>query len=139
MTRAGKKVTWNDIEYPTIKAAAIANNLTYAQMKMRISVGFDGDATLYMGKRSEAIPFSWDGVAYKSITAAAKALNINYDTLYKYYRKGFTGTEDVTRYHKRSEKKSLLQKKQWRLERLEERYEKLGQTIADLRKEIENA
>lgn len=140
MTRAGKKVTWNGVEYPTLIAAAAANNLTVRQLWLRLDYGFEKDSEVYCSPlEPEKLPTTWEGVEYESVAAAARATGINYKTLYKYRQSKMTSQAEVDAYHKKLEAAKKREKLLWRLKKLQESQASIERQISEVLEEIENA
>lgn len=82
---------WNGIEYPSIKAAAQANNIDYRLMQQRIANGYTSDGDMKGSEKS----CTWNGILYPSITKAAQAIGIRLDTLQRRLERGQTRDADM--------------------------------------------
>lgn len=86
--------TWNGIHYPSVSAAAKANNIGRHTMLYRLKCGYTCDEDM-PGQGVEPKPCIWNGIEYKSIAAAAIANNISrYGMLYRIQR-GYTSDSEL--------------------------------------------
>lgn len=90
----GISCTWNGDDYPSISAAARANNLNVCTLTHWLKLGFTCDAEVkfapYNAKQCE-----WNGIIYNSITEAAKGNDKPVATLQKYVKAGHKSDNDV--------------------------------------------
>ncbi len=91
--RPGEACVWNGVEYPSIAAAARANNLDPSSMWHRIHNEQSHDEEVGIDPRS--ITCVWNGIEYRSIESAARALGMPASTMRKYLREGKTGDKDI--------------------------------------------
>lgn len=89
-----KPCVWNGIEYPSIVAAAIANNTTSNRIQKSIKRGRTGDQDIKTnsGKRN----CKWNGIEYETMEQAAKANGVTRQTIANRLAKGYTCDNDVT-------------------------------------------
>jgi hypothetical protein len=88
-----KSCEWNDIHYPSVAAAARANNVLRTAMVYRLQQGYTCDADLKTGR----IPCKWNGIQYPTIRAAAQANYRGRSGMQYLVHKGYTGEEDLKR------------------------------------------
>lgn len=78
---------WNGIEYPSIREAALANNLSSGQMSYRLKQGYSCDSDL---KKIDKRLVTWNGNIYPSLNEAARQLGIAVSTLQYRINEGYT-------------------------------------------------
>lgn len=98
MTPWGKKTTWNEIEYPSRRAAAKALGIHIDVLGYRLEQGYTSDADIVVQELRGAKSCVVNGTAYHSGQSAAKAVNMPYQQLMKLLRQTekATGKREVT-------------------------------------------
>lgn len=90
---SGRPCEWNGVEYPSVSAAAIANDVPQNTMDYRIMQGYTCDDDVRPLTKSCV----WEGVEYPSVKQAAKELGISYKALQARLKKGHTRNSDSKR------------------------------------------
>lgn len=86
---------WNGIIYPSIAAAARANNLSYVAMKGRISKGYKCDDDMVGVNATICVPCTWNRINYPSVSAAARANNISYSAMRSRLNKNYQSDKEM--------------------------------------------
>lgn len=87
-----RKVTWDGVVYPTLKAAAEALDIDCAALYWRLKAGYTSDKE--MRGRGDRVVI-WNGIKYDSIKQAAKACGVNYKTMWERIERGHTDDSDL--------------------------------------------
>jgi predicted GIY-YIG superfamily endonuclease len=88
----GKKVIWDNVEYPSIKVAASQIGVHAVTLRKYIRKGFK---SLDEVKLDNCKSMMWNGKSYPSVSACAREISINSSTLNTYVRKGYICDEDI--------------------------------------------
>lgn len=92
-----KKCVWGGVEYPSILAAAIANDIKPSTLYARIRKGYacDSDMPGQGSSINTHVKCVWNGIEYESISEAARYIGISPTTLQYRLERGYTRNDDM--------------------------------------------
>jgi hypothetical protein len=91
----GIACTWNGVNYPSLSAAAEANNCATETIRRRLNSGWTCDEEVHDKGESGRIPVIWNGVQYRSITDCAKENGMSTSALSSKLAQGYTCDSDI--------------------------------------------
>lgn len=84
-------MTWNEVEYPSIRAASEALGVAYTTVQYWANHGIQSSADL----SSKSRPCSWNDIDYPSVACAAQQLGISAPALLYRLKNGHTCDADL--------------------------------------------
>ena len=101
----GKSCVWNGIAYPSLSAAAEANNCSTTTMQRRLSAGWTCDGEV--PEKGFRIPVIWNGIEYPSINECSRQTGRGSESIRYCLENGITCDEDVPE-HAEWSRKALI-------------------------------